>query len=138
MKCERVAEKTPGKAIEWSKTGYSEAETSSRERTTPVVFLPPDLLSQRKANRLEQRIGDMVAGCCRTWCLWIRQVLSHKISVGGFHDQLPSIHIAILPSLLPLPVLWGARNPQIEGHRSATALQDPLLQKLKLFLPSRE
>lgn len=37
-------------AIEWSKTGFSEAEASSREGTQ-VAFLTPGLLSQRNAKQ---------------------------------------------------------------------------------------
>lgn len=102
LKCERgaadprVTERTPGKAIKWSKTVVAEAETSSSERTAQVVFLTPHLLSQRKANSPEQRTADRRVGYFIQDLVPLARTDLLSGSLSGFCEQLPSIHNACL------------------------------------------
>lgn len=112
----RVPERTPGKAIKWSKTVISKAETSSSERTAQVVFfLTPDLLSQMKANSPEQRTADWRVGYFIQDLVPLARtdLLSGSLagSVNNFQaSTTPLSSNIILPSRLPLPLLWSVRD----------------------------
>lgn len=111
----RVPERTPGKAIKWSKTVISKAETSSSERTAQVVFLTPDLLSQMKANSPEQRTADRRVGYFIQDLVPLARtdLLSGSLagSVNNFQaSTTPLSSNTILPSRLPLPLLWSVRD----------------------------
>lgn len=110
-----MPERTPGKAIKWSKTVISKAETSSSERTAQVVFLTPDLLSQMKANSPEQRTADRRVGYFIQDLVPLARtdLLSGSVagSVNNFQaSTMPLSSNTILPSRLPLPLLWSVRD----------------------------
>lgn len=99
----RVCEDPGARPKNGARTGSSEAEISSKERGTQVVFLPQIYSpgeTQTSKNSPEQRIGDRRVEYFKTWCLWLGQIFSHQKSFGGIPEQLPGIHTAWC---LPIP-----------------------------------
>lgn len=111
----RVTERTPGKAIKWSKTVIWKAGTSSSGRTAQVVILTPDFLSPMKANSPEQRTADRRVGYFIQDLVPLTRTdfLSGSLagSVNNFQaSTTPLSSNTILPSRLPLPLLWSVRD----------------------------